>query len=698
MKTRIQKIKQPLVSVVLSLGLSLLAHEAGAKEERFTEVRVQSGQTLNAALAGVEGAVVIHLPPGVTEHGGPITREATVILRGAGREASTLRPAADVPLIDQGDVMEPFEGDLVLEDFTYDRAHRHVEADHRSIVRTNAGGDLIFRNFRTHRFNWDGKRGYFLRGVGDHRLHTATPDSPRHRYVGFHNFEIDYAYDGGIRNRPHGRTGSGQLRFNAQRFVFDGDSLFRGHLMQHALPEHTVGEGSRGPAPLGAFRFNVWDYGLLDGEIREVDYSVVRHGAVQTRDGVLEIRAHCPENGFADQFWPRAYLEGPNGHLIYDGVHLSAADGNLWDDRGFKANGDWKSITVRNCFISGYDAPIDFASGQREGQTEQGTVTITDTDIWSRGYGVDIGNLDVSLEGVFVSNLNIRAHPDSETGFFRQAVLLRERGDSPGSFMMVSNVRADGYLSAIVNDSISPNSTLVTENLQGRQAESPMVEDASPVASIPREPLPWDATREELEAAYEPVATLEDFGDNPEGFSRLDVYMSHADEGVYLFVVKGTDSLSNEGWDMNNMWRGDAVQFAITEGMPGEHPGYVLLDLARHDQHGPLVFQRNHWPDRDLPHSDGVVKPEESEIEFEVEFDADEGEAIYRVLLPWENIGLPAPWYDYLSVDLAATRGETYPSPKGTQWPSPYESVKGETGIFHAPDLPTRAFKAIECE
>ena len=683
---------------------ALSTHAADAA----TEIRVLPGQTLNEAIAGTEGPLLILLPPGVTEHDAPITREATVVIRGQGREISTLRPSADVPLIAQGDLMRPFDGNLVLSDFTYDRAHRHVgDANPRAVIATNAGGDLIFRNFRTHRFNFDGRNTIFLRGVGG-AIHRATPDSPRHRYVGFHQFEIDFAYDGGIRNRHTGRLGTGQLQFNAERFVFDANSVFRGHLMQEADPAQTVGDGGRGhAAPLGALRFNVWDYGLVDGEFRWVDYSVVRWGGVMTRDGVLEIRAHCPENGFADQFWPRAYLPGKNGHLIYDGVFLTSADGNLWHDRGFKAHGDWKSITVRNCFVSGFDAPIDFASeSTRPDGTieEQGLITITDTVIVSRRAGVDIGSDVVALEGVVINNLVVRPHPDG-AGFIRQAVHLRESSDSR-AVHKISNVLADGYISGVITTSVSPDSTLITENLHGRKGEAPVVEDAFPVATIPRRPTPIDGDRAWVERELEPVATLKDFGANREEFSRLDVYLTHYTPGIYLTVIVGTDSLSNTQPEVNNTWRGDALQFAITEGMPGEHQGYVLFDIARHDERGLQLLRRNFWADRDLP--SGLIDLDESEIEMVVDFDEEAGLAIYQVLLTWEEINLPAPWYDLISIDLVATRGATHPRVPGNTWLSPYKSLQDgddfETnraltgGIFWPPTVTTRGFKAIRCQ
>ncbi|MCF7838408.1 MAG: hypothetical protein K9N49_07235 [Candidatus Marinimicrobia bacterium] len=679
---------------------------AAAGPDVVTEVSVAPGQTLNAALEGVAGAVLVRLPVGVTEHDAPITREATVVIQGQGREVSILRAAADVPLIAQGDLMQPFAGDLVLSDFTYDRAHRHVgDADPRAIVASNAGGDVIFRHFRVQHFNFGGQLTLFFRGVGP-AVHQAKEESPRHRYVGFHNAILDYKTGGGIRNRHGGSGGAGQIQFNADRFAFDADSVFQGHLTQHADPAQTVGEAKRGNAgPLGALHFNIWQHGLVAGEFREVDYAVVRYGGVMSWDGVLEIRAHCPDAGFGDQFWPRAYLPGPNGHLIFDGVFLTSADGNPWHDRGFKAMGDWKSITVRNCFLSGRDAPIDFASGLRVGQQRQGMVTISDTIIVTRRAGVDIGSHDVILEGVHINNLHVRPHPDG-AGFFRQAVDLREAPDSPGATHMIANILADGYLGNIVAAAISPHSDLVIENVRGQPGQAPMVTDAYPIATIPRRPLPIGTDAAAAAAGLTPIATLSDFT-NAENFSKLDVYLTHHDLGVYLMVVVGTESLSNRQPDLRNTFRGDALQFAITEGLPGEHPGYVLFDLARHDERGLHVYRRNRWTDRPL--SSGLLDLEAEGIRLAVTHDPVRSEAVYQVLLPWEAIGLPAPWYDILSVDLAATKGATYPRIAGTSWPSPYASLQADTedhevsrarsgGIFHPPTVATRGFKAVKCE
>lgn len=64
----------------------------------------------------------------------------------------------------------------------------------------------------------------------------------------------------------------------------------------------------------------MWDYGLADGEFREVNCAVMRYGGVMSRNGVLEIRARCMDRGLGDRFCPRAYPDGLNGHLIFDGV------------------------------------------------------------------------------------------------------------------------------------------------------------------------------------------------------------------------------------------------------------------------------------------------------------------------------------------------------------------------------------------
>lgn len=703
-----------LAALVVPMGIGRAAPAQHVTEDLtghatadMTEVRLEPGQSLDDALAQVTGPVLVRLPAGVTEHTEPITREQTVVIRGAGREASTLRPAADVPLVHQGDLSEPFDGDLVLSDFTYDRAHRSVgDIEPSGVVVSNAGGEVIFRNFRIHRFDFAGRSTPVFRGLGPpvHRVRGAYDDDvPRHRYVGFHNAIFDFKHDGGIRNRHNSRTGSGTLVFNTDRFAFDADSVFQGHLTQHADPDQTVGDppAGRGNAGgLGALAFNVWEHGLIDGTFAEVDYAIIRWGGVASYDGVLEIRCHAPDAGFADQFWTRAKLDGLNGHLIYDGVHLTSADGNPWHDRGLYARGSWKSVTVRNCIVSGRDAPIDFRNGLDE---RQGRITITDTVIHSRRRGIDIGSSDTVLEGVKISNVHIFPHEDSDAGFFTEAINLRERRGGEGTMHMIANVLADGYLNDIVTHDLSPDSTLVTENLHGRKTDrDSRVQDAYPLATIPRRALPLDgdaAVAEEID----PVATVEDF-DNREEFSQLDVYLTDHTDGVYLMVIVGADSLSNTQDEPRSTWRGDAIQFAITHGLPGDNAGYVLFDLARHDERGLHVYRRNFWPEQDL--AEGELDLAETDIELAVTFDEDAGHVVYQAFFPWEEIGLPAPWYDHLSIDLAATRGETYPQISGTTWPSPYEDLgEGEEagrarggGIFHAPTVPTRGFKAVECQ
>lgn len=61
-----------------------------------TVVHVKKNQTLNEAIADVEGAVRVILPPGVTYHTEAITRNETVVLKGRGEEVSTLRPSPEL--------------------------------------------------------------------------------------------------------------------------------------------------------------------------------------------------------------------------------------------------------------------------------------------------------------------------------------------------------------------------------------------------------------------------------------------------------------------------------------------------------------------------------------------------------------------------------------------------------------------------
>jgi len=49
-------------------------------------------------------------------------------------------------------------------------------------------------------------------------------------------------------------------------------------------------------------------------------------------------------------------------------------------------------------------------------------------------------------------------------------------------------------------------------------------------------------------------------------------------------------------------------------------------------------------------------------------------------MLPWEEIGLPAPWYEDMCVDLVVADGDEYSGGgwKGAMWTNTHESVKGD--------------------
>lgn len=302
-----------------------------------------------------------------------------------------------------------------------------------------------------------------------------------------------------------------------------------------------------------------------------------------------------------------------------------------------------------------------------------------------------------------ISNVHIWAHPDNKTGFFTEAVNFRELADGEGGTHMIANILADGYLNDIVTASLSPESLFFTENLHGRRAENnTRVTDAYPLATIPRRSLAIDGDPSEAEGMT-PIATVEDFN-NREDFSRLDVYLTDSNEGVYLMVIVGADGLGNSQREGRYMWRGDAIQFAITHGQPGDQAGYVLFDLANHDERGPQVYRRNFWADQDL--RDGLLDLDEDDVKLSVAYDEDTGLVTYKAFFGWEELGLPAPWYESFSIDLAATRGETYPRIAGSVWTSPYSELgEGEDadraksgGIFFAPTVSSAGFKWVQCE
>ncbi len=255
------------------LLVAAYAPQPTAAGQDTTVIRVAPDQTLNEAVAGVKGAIKVILPAGVTEHDTAITRKATVVIKGQGDHVSTLRPSGalgpeeGVALIDQD---EPFRGDLILSDFTYDRAFHpgiSVRADWRAnhpnqeprdvhstgaaVMRVGAEGTVKLRNLTVHHFDFGARDDKpttgtaFLFGRPRHRVKWVRRGFQPHDYrkdrIVLENVRIDFKKGGNIRHRPGARHRSIDFGF-VDRLRIDQDCVIRAHLCQNADPKHTVGD------------------------------------------------------------------------------------------------------------------------------------------------------------------------------------------------------------------------------------------------------------------------------------------------------------------------------------------------------------------------------------------------------------------------------------------------------------------------
>ena len=460
---------------------------------QVTEVRVQPGQTLNEALADVGGPVRVRLPAGVTEHDAAITRRATVIIEGAGRDKTILRAAAAVPLIHQTGVwpLDPFDGDVRISDLTYDRAHfagwnldprrkdKETTQKGATILSTSASNNVVFENVKIYRFDFGGGGGELIQGLGVPVYKWNSPDMARHDYVGFHNVIIDFKADGGVRHRHTSGIGGPSLAFSTDRFVFDRDSLIQGHLTQYANPEYTDGTppAGRGNAgSLSALRFNIWDHALIAGTIREIDYGIIRKGLMQSPDAVIELTGNFPESGFADQTWIGTEVGG--GSVIFRGVTLTSEEANPWHDRGLKIGESGRkrvgSVLVEDCTILGRVAPIHALKVDK--------LTVRNTTI--RGGGLASNYTAILAHGVnelVVENVSIGPNKEFTPPQLYEYAIAPPRNKEAS--IRVENVRATVLRGLFDRE---PKGSLHKKNITITQATYPPLPPGIEIGLLPR--------------------------------------------------------------------------------------------------------------------------------------------------------------------------------------------------------------------
>ncbi|MFW6059070.1 MAG: hypothetical protein ACODAQ_02745, partial [Phycisphaeraceae bacterium] len=477
------------VVVTVVAWMVALAHGAlQAQAAEPTVVHVQPGQTLNEAIAEVEGPVCAMLPAGVTEHDAPITRRATVIVKGQGEDVSTLRPSAALGP-DEGVALvqhdEAFAGDLILSDFTYDRAfHPGITPGKESaattgatVLHVGAEGRVILRNLSIHHFDFGAREDQetgsvaFLmaRASGQRWDWIVRGDHPadyHQKEILFENVTIDFKKDGGIRHRPGARSRAFDFGL-VDRLTIDQDCVFRAHLCQNANPEYTVGPVWRDRGKAGTmYGMNamVHEYALIDGVYWNCDYGVSRSINPVHEDAVIEWRMDVHNAGYGDQFWHGRAIDG--GHMLFKDVRLVGnRTGELWNDYGLRTHGDWKSITVENCIAINRGHPLSIVDMEH-----QGPITIRNTTlvpVGGGGPGLVIGDAK-SIAGLQIDGLHVHADAEAEKQYYNTAIQITETGEGGGLFT-ISNVLADGYMYNILKDNTGPQTEVVTSNLHGRQ-------------------------------------------------------------------------------------------------------------------------------------------------------------------------------------------------------------------------------------
>ena len=667
-----------------------------------TVVHVKPGQMLNDAIADVEGAVCIILPEGITEHNAPLTRNATVIIKGQDESLSTLRPAAGlgpdegVALIEQS---EGHEGDLILTGFTYDRSFHPGSTPGNPDITTGARvltiaaeGTVRLENVTMFHFDFGAREGesndslvFTTRrpGIGWRDMYPEPEDTWHQKDIIFRNVTIDFEKGGGIRHRPGARSRAFSFG-HVDRIRFDANTVFRHQLCQDANPEYTVGPvwRNRGKAGtmygMGAY---VHEYAYIDGVWYNCDYGCWRGGGAATEDAVIEWRMDVINGGYGDLFWTSSIPEGQAGHLIYKDVMMTSAPSNsetLWHDRGFKSERDWKSITIDGCTIDGRGAPVHL-----EEAVNQGQVTIRNTTLITRSAGLII-QAEHGFDGIQIDGLNVWPHAEAPNNAFKNAVSIRE-GGAGGGLMTISDVRADGHLYDILNLTLGPDTTLKTSNIQGRrEVPETLVEDAPVGATVPRRELKIDGNPEEA-AELEPIATMDQFrGTDP--FTKIELYLTESSEGVNLLAIVGDDRASNKR-PITKLYRGDSIQFAITNGRPGASMSDVLFDLGLHEEKGPIAYRRSFGAGL----KNGLV-----DIPLAITYDKEKQQLVYEAVLPWEEIAMPAPWYDSFSIDMTVCDDDAYGAHyKGAIWlPEGYDTC----GIFSQGTPRSVNFKWVTCE
>ena len=688
-----------LLGWAMAIWLALPAQARDA----VTIVEVQPGQTLNAAIADVEGPIMILLPPGVTEHDAAITRNETIIIKGQGMNITTLRPAKSLGP-DEGVALVThsagFDGDFILEDLTYDRAHQPGitlnpdVATGAEIFRVYARNRVEFRNVAIHHFDYGAREDESNAGtpfVFSRELHwrrAADETETRTKDFIFRNVHIDFEKGGGIRHRPGGQHNTFGIG-SVDRIFIDGDTVFRSHLCQDANPEYTVGPvwRNRGNAgPMYGLRLWVHERALIDGVWHNSDYGAWRTGGPAHPDAVIEWRMDLLNAGYGDQFWQGKVVEG--GHMIFKDVRLEGnRTGKLWNDYGLRVEGGWKTITVDGCTVINRGHPLSIVNHHNDAFQTIDQITIRNTTLvpvaGGGGPGLVIGDYE-NVGSIVIDGLHVYGDIEapSEQRFFNRAIRITEIGPGGGR-VVLNNVVADGYMYEIFNDGTGPETTVTMHNVQGRQVEiDSLVAFAEPIAVYPfrnrsfridgvPEPLDWD-----------PVATIENFrgvdrGPRADPFERLDVWIGF-DTGPGVFVrviVGGVEPYRNPNAWPNRLYRGDGLQFFITRGRPGEEVGGTVWDIAKHDDQGLTAYRYNFWPDWDVPPQSVV------DIPMAIEYDPETREIVYEFMLPWEEINMPAPWYEDISVSMIVADSRAYAG--GVWFGAPWWHTHGE-GIGHA--------------
>ncbi|MCF7837508.1 MAG: hypothetical protein K9N49_02665 [Candidatus Marinimicrobia bacterium] len=568
-----------------------------------TVVHVQPGQTLNAAIADVAGPVMILLPPGVTEHDAAITRNETVIIRGAGEAVTTLRPAAalgpddGVALVTQ---TEGYDGDFILEELTYDRAHHPGVTPGDPAVRTGANillvsaqNRVVLCNVSIHHFDYGAREGEANAGtpfvftevvastadLGVYRFHT--------RDMEFRNVTIDFEKGGGIRHRP-GRPHDTFQFGTVDRILIDADCVFRSHLCQDANPAYTVGPvwNNRGNAgPMYGIRLWVYERALIDGVWHNSDYGAWRNGGPASTDAVLEWRMDLLNAGYGDQFWqgPGRYgrpvrFDAPAGHMIFKDVRIEGnRTGKLWNDYGLRAFGDWKRITVEDCTVLNRGHTLMFGRGRHLGDVTIRNVTLAPSA--NGREAILIRNYE-RIDSLEIDNVTIMADPGEEQAYYTTGIRIQDvKSAGP---ITIRNVRAEGFLQHAFDDQTGPEVTVVTSNIVGRQTAFTLPEGFDFAlmprrVGNPRNPRPDYHYGTEMPGYFQGAEVLTPVsGDATIAWGMIN--LSYTREAFHLYVSFQRDEISPLAGD--DFSTADRLRIGLALGAPDAVATWYEIEVA----------------------------------------------------------------------------------------------------------------------